>query len=328
MAQFLFSPARNSKPAPVLTAFEGTAMTIDYKILIGNDLSTMEKAQAKKIIFNTFQEVNDVFNRWNPNSELSKLNKAPAGVKVKISKSLENFLKIVDKAVSLTEGRFDPTIEPLQNLWKQNLILGQRADPLELKKIIPSIGWNKIHFSDGYFYKDHDLTGMDLGGIAKGYCIDLIVERLTECGFKNLFVEWGGEIRTSGKHPEGRPWNVFISRLGNSDPKTGVAVISLINQSAATSGDYQQQWSFEDPLTKKTTTYFHIINPETFQPLESTKNSIASTTVLAPSCAIADGLSTALMLFPTVQEAEIWAKTIEQKIEGFRFWIQANDSDL
>lgn len=315
----------NQKPkSPPLTSFEGTAMTIDYKITIGSSLSLSQKKEVGKIILDTFEEINAVFNRWNPHSELSKLNALPVGITVKISKALEDFLLLVDNIVQLTEGRFDPTVEPLQVLWKQELTLGKRVDPHEIEELAPAIGWDKIHFSEGYFYKDHPQTRLDLGGVAKGYCVDLLVERLNAQGHANVLVEWGGEMRASGSHPENRPWQIFISRFGDPDPKNGIATLSLRQQSIATSGDYLQQWTVNDPLTNQKLTYFHIIDPRTLYPLLSTEGSIGSTTVLAPTCVFADALATALMIFSSAEEAEEWVETIGQKMEGLKVWIETN----
>jgi thiamine biosynthesis lipoprotein len=72
-------------------------------------------------------------------------------------------------------------------------------------------------------------------------------------------------------------------------------------------------------------TYFHIINPQTGAPLIASQDSIGSVSVLAPTCALADGLATAAMLFPSVQEAERWIEQIKLKLNGLKFWIEKNN---
>lgn len=304
------------------THFSGQAMTIDYHIIIGKPLNDHEVSKITQLVNTTFQEINSIYNKWNPNSELSYLNHLKAGIKVHLSPSLETFLKQTQTIVELSEGRFDPTIEPLQRLWKTKLQNGTEPTQSEIAAIAPAIGWDKISFGNGVFSKTHDLTEMDLGGIAKGFCVDLLTERLYSQGFEDTYVEWGGEIRCKGQHPSERCWTVFISRLGNIDPSQAIAMLSLDNRSIATSGDYLQNWTIRSPiLPERSTIFFHIFDPKTLRPLESSRTSLASASVAAYSCAFADGLATAAMMFPTLTEAEAWANKIKEQFPEISFWL-------
>jgi thiamine biosynthesis lipoprotein len=319
----LFSCSNQSAPNAQIypdntTHFNGQAMTIDYHIIVGNPLNSSAISTIQNIILSTFQEVDSTYNKWNPSSELSRLNQLKADQEVTLSPALAIFLTQVQLIVDLSEGRFDPTIEPLQKLWKDKLKKGLIPTDTEIAAIQPSIGWNKIHINNGIFSKDHDKTALDLGGIAKGLCVDLLVEQLTSQGFKDVYVEWGGEIRCQGKHPSDRDWTVFISRLGNTDPSQAITLLPLHNSALATSGDYLQHWTI---LKDDLTTYFHIFDPKGLHPLESSMESIASASVQAPSCAFADGLATAAMMFGSVIEAEAWANRIKEKHPEVSFWL-------
>lgn len=309
----------NSAPEGSTTHFSGNAMTIDYRITIAGALSHDQQQIIQGIVSGTFAEINTVYNKWNPNSEISRLNKLKAGEVSPISAQLEAFLHQVDEIVQISKGRFDPTIEPLQQLWKQKLALGSIPSDAEIQNVMPAVGWHKIHFNHGQFSKDHDLTSLDLGGIAKGLCVDLLVERLNRAGYPDLFVEWGGEIRASGQHPDKRPWHIFISRFGDTNPDNAIAHIDLHDQAIATSGDYLQNWRIE--RDGKTIIYFHILNPLTGYPLVATADSIASASVVAPTCVLADGLATVAMLFATPAEAHAWAAEVQAKHPQASFWI-------
>ena len=263
-------------PHEKLTFFSGMEMTIDYRILIGHPLSLSEKNSISEIIHETFDEVNRLYNKWNPDSELSRLNNLKADIKVDLSKNLERLLILTDKIVSLTGGRFDPTIEPIQIIWKNYLEQKKTPPQAEITSVVQAIGWDKVHYENGQFYKDHDATQMDLGGIAKGYCVDLLVTRLNQAGFENVYVEWGGEIRASGEHPDKRPWNIYISRLNNTNPQDAIDLVSLCNQAIATSGELSANCRLlEDETTFEKITYFHIIDPTTLRPLIATPQSVA-----------------------------------------------------
>ena len=299
--------------------FEANQMTIDYHITIGKKLTSKEVVKIQKIIDTIFKEVDEIYNKWNPESEISKLNGLKAGESVKLSPQLNHFLQLTDKIVRLSNGKFDPTIEPIQQLWKSHLeknLIPHRSD---IERLLPAIGWKHIHFDDGLFYKDHDETCLDLGGIAKGYCVDLLVEELVKAGFPNLFVEWGGEARANGKHPDGRSWNVISSFSEDVNPEDVLIQVNLLNQAIASSGDYIQNWVVH--LDGEEVTFFHIIDPVTAQALIVKPTSVSSATVVASTCMMADALATIAMMHPTLDDANQWAKELEENDPELKFFL-------
>ena len=84
-----------------------------------------------------------------------------------------------------------------------------------------------------------------------------------------------------------------------------MAPIALRNSAIATSGN----------------PFFQIIDPLTASPVEKTEYSVAFSTVIAPTCALADALATASLLFSTRKEAESWAQEVVELHPDVRFWI-------
>lgn len=300
--------------------FTGIAMTIPYKILVGASIRPDEEEKIRTIIKHTFAEVDSVYNKWNPQSELSKLNELKSGQKVALSPQLLLFFELADNLIQLSQGLLDPTIEPLQELWKKHLEQGDIPSEEEIRLIAPCLGWDKIILSNGYFSKLDSRTKLDLGGIAKGYAVDLLTNRLEEVGYPNLYVEWGGEIRAIGKHPSQRPWSIYISRLGDPDPSKALTIIQLKNQAIATSGDYFQNWTVID-LNGQQTTYSHIFNPKTLAPLQVRPGSVASASLIAHDCLTADAFAKILMLFDTPEEAADWVKKMQSFDPQMACWI-------
>jgi FAD:protein FMN transferase len=310
----------SSQTQPTLTQFTQNVMTIDYHISIGDRLSPHKKRQIQKIIDSTFQEIDAIYNKWNPHSELSLLNALPANTPHALSSQLLLFLQRLDTLVKLSGGRFDPTIEPLQQLWKTKMEQGQCPSFEEIEILKPCIGWQTLHYKNGIFYKDDSRTQLDLGGVAKGLCVDLLVERLHNAGINDLLVEWGGEIRTQGFHPSGRPWHVSISRLANPDPAQTLAHLDLINQALATSGDYFQFWSVTTNGGENKT-FCHVFNPITLSPIEIKAGSVASASLLALDCVTADALAKVLMLFDSIEEAQAWLENLQTQYPDLACWI-------
>jgi len=103
--------------APTASTFHGNVMTIDYHIIVG--ATPEQHAGIQRIIAASFDEIDSVYNKWNPQSELSSINCHAGGTPIPLSQKLEKLLVLTDQVVKLTAGRFDPTIEPVQQLWKK-----------------------------------------------------------------------------------------------------------------------------------------------------------------------------------------------------------------
>jgi len=280
-------------------------MTIDYHITIGDPLEDAEKRNIETILQSTFSEIDALYNKWNPHSEISQINQLQAHERHILSPEMNDFFKRIDRIVTLTGGLFDPTIEPLQNLWKSKLHKGMIPTPDELSSVRSYIGWDKIHVSDGVLSKEHSHCQMDLGGIAKGLAVDLLVERINRSGYQNVLVEWGGEIRATGEHPDHRPWSVYIKKTDTR--------VDLKDRSLATSGDYHQLWSVTTPQGN-TRSFCHIFNPLTLYPVEIRPGSVASASVLTQDCVTADGLAKVLMMFESAEEAQRWITGLRTEI--------------
>lgn len=290
-------------------------MTIDYRITLGEVVSETMLERVKGLVRLTFDEVNNTYNQWNPASEISALNRLKAGDKVAVSPGLYRLLLLANEIVKLSDGRYDPTIEPLRQLWIQNLDQGKIPSDQAVQAVSPQVGWSQIHLANGLFWKDHTGVQITLDSISKGHCVDLLLERLQQAGFANVLVEWGGEVRAAGRHPEGRPWRVFIRNLSNTQSENALAELDVGDEALATSGDYLQYWTVDSK------TYTHIFNALERHPLTIEEGSIASVTVMAPTCALADGLATATMCFSTTEQAKAWAERAQSRFPNATFWL-------
>lgn len=123
--------------------------------------------------------------------------------------------------------------------------------------------------------------GINLGGVAKGYACDKLVEKMREDGIESALISLGGNVFALGNKPTGENW-----RIGIADPKKPDDIIGSIraeNLAIVTSGDYQR--FFE----KDSVRYHHIFDPETGFPVN---NGIRSCTIISESATLCDVLST------------------------------------
>jgi thiamine biosynthesis lipoprotein len=304
---------------PEAHSFSDIKMAIRYKVVIGETLSPEQKSVVRLTIDRVFQEVDSIYNQWNPSSEVSKINNTSANQPIEISTRMDRFLSAVDEAYQLTEGRYDPTVGSLVDCWKNALKKGFRPDEKTIQKASSNSGWHYCQRHDGVLIKQTSSLALNFDGMAKGYCVDRLMEELRKSGFANMYIEWGGEIRVSGIHPDNRPWKVMVAGIGGA-ANSGIEVVELHNSAIATSGDYYQQWSVLDP-NGHTVIFTHIIDPATGEALQVSPGIVGSATVLAPTCALADALATACMLFPNAEQATEWASRVEKQIPGTQFWI-------
>jgi thiamine biosynthesis lipoprotein len=126
---------------------------------------------------------------------------------------------------------------------------------------------------------------VDLSAIAKGHGVDRLAQLLDQLQVEAYFVEIGGEVRTRGNRPDGQPWQVGIERPVEGE-RAVQSIIGLSGRSLATSGDYRNFFEQDGRRIN------HFIDPKTGQPVAS---QLASVSVVADNCALADALATGLM---------------------------------
>ena len=231
-----------------------------------------------------------IFNNYSPASEISKLN-ARCGTRTEISADLYRAIEHSRRWHELSSGVFDITCGALFELWKQ--ARGNRRLPakVERKEALERSGWNYVECTatqdpeapDARFFLTVHRQGLvlDLSGIATGYIIDSLADRMILAGCKAFLIDIGGDIRL-GESPLGKEgWRVQVAGLEKSDP--AIMELSLANCSLTTSGDRNQS------LVLDGVTYSHLIDPRTGEPLTNHQSctAIASTTIDADAAATA-----------------------------------------
>ena len=174
----------------------------------------------------------------------------------------------------------------------------------------------EVSHVDGQAVVNGGGTALDLSAIAKGYAVDRVSLAISELGIAQHLVEIGGEIRVSGPSPEGGLWSVGVEAplAGNVPGSSLFGVVHAVNASVATSGNYRQSRTVEGVEVH------HTLDPRTGRPATS---GVGSATVIAPTCALADGLATALMVLgeeglPLVERME--------GVEAGLIWVDASGS--
>ena len=85
-------------------------------------------------------------------------------------------------------------------------------------------------------------------GIVKGWAIYNAAKILENKGYKNFYVDAGGDIQIRGKNDQGGPWSVGIKNP--FDQKQIVKVVYLQSEGIATSGTYIRGQHIYNPFTR------------------------------------------------------------------------------
>jgi thiamine biosynthesis lipoprotein len=189
-----------------------------------------------------------------------------------------------------TNGAFDPTVAPLVNVWGFGFKKRQLPDKDLIDSLLDLVGWQRISIHNGQFYKEDPRIVLDFSAVAKGFGVDHVATLFRNLGIENFMVEIGGEIVAQGSNPKGEAWRIGINKPDDDTTCTNnelQEVIEVHNGALATSGNYR---NFYLQNGRKIA---HTIDPKTGYPAQQ---SILSSTVKAPSCAMADGYATAFMV--------------------------------
>lgn len=104
--------------------------------------------------------------------------------------------------------------------------------------------------TDGYFEIDHN-SMIDPSGIVKGWAIHNAAEILRQKGFRNFYVDAGGDIEVAGNDKDGKAWRVGIQNPFNTQEI--VKVLSISDVGIATSGTYVRGQHVYNPKKPNTT---------------------------------------------------------------------------
>jgi thiamine biosynthesis lipoprotein len=237
-----------------------------------------------------FTRVNAEISTFNPTSYISRINSNISGEPIPVSADTYRVLESSKKYSEISKGCFDVTTSPLVDLWGfgRKGALRSLPDKTAIKLALSKMGYEHIKLSSesSSVYLDKPGMSINLGGIGKGFAVDLAYDELRARDAKNFLVNLSGNVRCSGDARSSVPhWNIGVKHpfgekvlIGNIVLKDGMAL--------ATSGNYEK-YAMIDGVR-----YTHIIDPATGGPVKD----MAAVTVVTTSATEADAMSTAIFV--------------------------------
>lgn len=256
-------------------------------------------AAATKQVFIRLRDIDKKCNAHNTDSEIARVNNAPAGVSVVIDPEVFDLLKIALDFSKNSKGAFDITLLPISNLWGFTSESPKRPVDEALASALIKTGYQHLALDETNHTVTKLINGLqiDLGAVAKGYAAEEAIRLLKEHGVHHAYLDLGGNIAVMGGKPvsfleslfTGSKTRPFLIGLQQPDAPRGTVMetISLSEGYVVTSGDYER---FFEENGKR---YHHIIDPSTGYPAET---NLKSVTVVSDNGTEADMLSTALFV--------------------------------
>jgi thiamine biosynthesis lipoprotein len=300
---FMFALLSGCSKQPQIVSHQGPTMGTSFTVKwVSSDADIDAKLPAQ--IDQLLVQVNNSMSTYQKDSELSRINRMPAGEVATLSEGLTQVLKKALEISDSSGGAFDVTVGPLVNLWgfgPDGRVI-HAPEEQEIAQLRQRVGYHYLRLTGNQLNRERKVY-IDLSAIAKGYGVDKVAELLESNGITAYLVEIGGELRARGLKPDNSHWKIAIEAPVSGERKVQ-RIIEVKDVGIATSGDYRNY--FEENGIR----FSHTIDPATGKPIN---HRLASVTVLAEDCAKADALATAMMVLGPDQ-AETYAE--QQGVEA------------
>lgn len=258
-------------------------------------------------------------------SEIYKINNNP-GEKIEVSDDTKLVLEKSLHYAELTDGKFDPTIGVLVDLWGIGTEDANVPSDLEIENALKNIGYQKLYIYNNQAEVEKGVQ-LDLGGIAKGYAADEVKKIAEKHNVNSAFVNLGGNVLVIGNKVDGSKW-----RVGIQDPRQGrgsvMAIIEASDKTIVTSGNYERYFEEDGKV------YHHILDPDTGYPADT---NLLSVSIISENSFDADALSTSVYILglekgmefiENMEETEVMFITNELEVylsSGLRDKIEITD---
>jgi thiamine biosynthesis lipoprotein len=250
------------------------------------DTDAVDTGRAIDAALDRMAALEDVMTTWRADGELARLDATCAGgaASAAVSDELARILAGAREWAASTGGAFDPTVGALVTAW--GLREGGRVpDRRTLARARTRTSWKGFDV-DVAARRVRCAPGveLDLGGYGKGVALDAAAAVLRAHGIGAALLNFGGQVLALGAPPGEQGWIVDLADPAARDRP--VAALTLRDASIATSSNAERGF------VARGRRFGHVLDPRSGRPVRWR----AAASVVAPTAAAADALSTALLV--------------------------------
>jgi thiamine biosynthesis lipoprotein len=274
-------------PAPLTEVSDGRpAMGTVLEITL-HATDARRAREALEELFGLAARLDAVMSRYDPQSDLSELNRSAGQGLVPVDPELARILEASVAYSQLTRGTFDVTVGPLVALWTRAGETGVLPSADQVAAARSRVGAEQIRVEGARAALAQAGVSVDLGGIAKGWAVDRMLALLEQRGIRRALIDFGqSSVQALGAPPGSPGWRLLAR--GPDDGALGV--LTLSDQALSVSGSLGQLVEIGGRH------YGHVLDPRTGLPLERQREAL----VVAPDATLAEALSKGLLILGEV----------------------------
>ena len=225
-----------------------------------------------------FDRIEAGMSTYRDDSEISRVNARAAAGPVAVSAELYGIVRRSIELSELSGGAFDITFDSVGQLYDYRR--RQRPTEAQIAERLPQINYRHIVLGEQPPTIRFSVPGtrINLGGIAKGYAVERVIDGLRAAGVRHALATAGGDTRLLGDH-RGEPWVIGIRDPDDRDRL--ITRLALDDEALSTSGDYERYF---DEGGKR---YHHILDPRTGKSAQG----VRSVTIVGADAVMTEGLT-------------------------------------
>ncbi len=254
-------------------------------------------ANSKVAIDQSIEEITRLDELFSVSIKDSEIALANEGNTVLLSNETEELIEQALNIEQATDGAFTITLYPFMGEWGFTTQEYRVPSSKKTDQLLNSVGGKHVHLdTDSNTLSLDKGTGIDLGGIAKGYLGDRLREIMKEQRVSSAIVSLGGStVELIGSKIDGQPWRIGI--MDPDDNQETIGAVAVTDCVVDTSGGYQRFFEEDGEI------YWHILDPNTGKPA---KSGLSSVTIIGNDGATGDALSTALFVMGCDDAIAYW----------------------
>jgi thiamine biosynthesis lipoprotein len=223
--------------------------------------------------FAAVEHVHALMSYHDPGSDVSRLNRDAAAAEQKVHPHTYQVLEAALRMAASSDGAFDPVVAQWLEAWGYL--------PESEGRVDSTATWRDVRLSDAGHVRFLRPLRLDLGGIAKGFAVDLAIGALRSAGIENCTVNAGGDLRVAGLAQQ-------VHLRHPADPSRLAHGVILENEALATSAAY---FSRKEVQGRRVSALLDARSGRAYL-------GGCSFSVIAPSCMAADALTKAAIFAP------------------------------